>query len=147
MARYFAASLQAANKRKPVYDNPEKAIRARALGGNSPISHDAAAVLVERGLMPDHGGWTWRTDPQLFLPSPLRFTRQHALAFIEAIRSPACLVLANQGVIAKYPAVLEQVWQLEQIQVHAMDGGHHLHLEEQAPEVARILHTFFRELS
>ncbi|TVP88776.1 MAG: alpha/beta hydrolase [Pseudomonadaceae bacterium] len=147
MAKYFAASLKAANKRKPVYDSMEKAVKARLMGANTPISREAVAILVERGLMPDKGGWTWRTDPQLFLPSPLRFTHQHAIAFIEAISSPACVILANQGVMAKYPAVVERVWQFEHIRVHAMDGGHHLHLEAQAPEVATILHSFFRDLS
>lgn len=147
MARFFEASLAAGEKRKPVYDSVEKAVSARVLGGTTPISRDAASLLVERGLMPAHGGWTWRTDPQLMLPSPLRFTNSHAAAFIEAIRSPACLILANQGVMHRHPHVLEQIVRFEHIQQHRLEGGHHLHLEQAAPEVATILDSFYRALA
>jgi pimeloyl-ACP methyl ester carboxylesterase len=147
MARFFAASLALENKRKPVYDSVDKAIQARAKGSNTDISHEAVKILVERGLMPDNGGWTWRTDPQLMLPSPMRFTSNHAVAFIEAITSPTCLVLANQGVMHKHPQVLDRIERFQNIELHQLDGGHHLHLEEPASEVATIFDSFFRKLT
>ncbi|HDZ57187.1 MAG TPA: alpha/beta fold hydrolase [Pseudomonas xinjiangensis] len=147
MARFFEASLAVGEKRKPVYPSVEKATTARVLGGNTPMSRAAATHLVERGLMPEHGGWTWRSDPKLMLPSPLRFTSQHAVAFVEAIRSPSCLVLANQGVMQKHPEILERIDRFKHIQVHHLEGGHHLHLEEQASAVATILDSFFKTLA
>lgn len=147
MARFFEASLALSSKRKPVYRSMEQAVSARVMGGTTPLSREAAGILVERGLMSDHGVWTWRTDPQLMLPSPLRFTSRHALTFIEAIRSPVSLVLANQGVMHKHPQVLERIERFEHIVVHRIDGGHHLHLESQAPEVATILDSFFQGLA
>ncbi len=146
MARFFKSSLAVGNKRKPVYDSVEKAVSARVLGGTTPISRDAVSCLVERGLMPDHGGWTWRTDPQLMLPSALRFTNHHAVSFIEAIEAPTMLVLANQGVMHKHPQVLDRIERFKHIQLHKMDGGHHLHLEEQAPAVAALLNDFYAAL-
>ncbi len=146
MARFFKSSLAIGNKRKPVYDSVEKAVSARVLGGTTPISRDAVSCLVERGLMPDHGGWTWRTDPQLMLPSALRFTNHHAVSFIDAIEAPTMLVLANQGVMHKHPQVLNRIERFEHIQLHKMDGGHHLHLEEQAPAVAALLNDFYAAL-
>ncbi|HIQ52241.1 MAG TPA: alpha/beta fold hydrolase [Pseudomonas pachastrellae] len=147
MARFFKSSLQLGSKRKPIYDSTDKAISARVLGGTTPISREAAGCLVERGLMPHDGGWTWRTDPQLMLPSPLRLTQRHAVSFIENISAPACLVLANQGVMHKHPEVLDRIDAFEHLQVHRIDGGHHLHLEAQAPEVAAILKDFYTSLS
>lgn len=147
MARFFKSSLQLGSKRKPIYDSADKAISARVLGGTTPISREAAGCLVERGLMPHDGGWTWRTDPQLMLPSPLRLTQRHAVSFIENISAPACLVLANQGVMHKHPEVLERINAFEHLQIHRIDGGHHLHLEAQAPEVAAILKDFYTSLS
>ena len=147
MARFFKSSLQLGSKRKPIYDSTDKAISARVLGGTTPISREAAGCLVERGLMPHDGGWTWRTDPQLMLPSPLRLTQRHAVSFIENISAPACLVLANQGVMHKHPEVLERINAFEHLQIHRIDGGHHLHLEAQAPEVAAILKDFYTSLS
>jgi pimeloyl-ACP methyl ester carboxylesterase len=147
MARFFDASLALADKRKPVYDSVEKAVQARAQGGSTALSHAAASLLVERGLMPEHGGWTWRTDPQLMLPSPMRLTSEHAVAFVEAITSPVCLVLANQGVMHEHPQVVERIDRFSHITRHDLDGGHHLHLEEQAEEVATIFDSFFANLA
>lgn len=147
MARFLNASLKTPAKRKPVYDSVEKAITARVLGGNTPMTREAASLLVERGLMAEGGGWTWRTDPQLMLPSALRFSRGHALAFIEAIRSPVCLVLAKQGVFQKHPEMLGHIQDLQHIRVEEVEGGHHLHLESQAAEVATILDSFFQGLA
>ncbi|WP_304640512.1 alpha/beta fold hydrolase [Pseudomonas sp.] len=147
MARFLKASLTVANKRKPVYASPEQAIAARVEGGNTPMTTEAARHLVERGLMPDHGGWTWRTDPQLMLPSAVRLTLGHAFAFAQAITSPACLVLANQGVMQRHPALFDRIEKLDNIRVHRVDGGHHLHLESQAPMVATILDSFYRTLA
>ncbi|MGI3130868.1 alpha/beta hydrolase [Halopseudomonas pachastrellae] len=147
MARFFNSSLQLGNKRKPVYDSADKAISARVLGGTTPITREAAGRLVERGLMPHDGGWTWRTDPQLMLPSPLRLTQRHATSFIENISAPTCLVLANQGVMHKHPEVLARIDAFSHLQIHRVDGGHHLHLEEQAASVADILKDFYTSLS
>lgn len=147
MAKFFKASQALTGKRKPVYDSATKAISARVLGGTSSISRGAASVLAERGLMPHEGGLTWRTDPQLMLPSPLRLTQQHAFAFAEAITTPSCLVLADQGVIAKHTQLLERIASYTHIQTHHLAGGHHLHLEEPAAQVAEIVDRFFKTLA
>ncbi len=147
MARFLKASLTVVNKRKPVYASPEQAIKARVEGGNTPMTFEAATRLVERGLMPEQGGWTWRTDPQLMLPSAVRLTMGHASAFAQAITSPACLVLANQGVMQHRPQLFARIEKLSNIRVHRLDGGHHLHLESQAPQVATILDSFYGGLT
>lgn len=147
MARFFKASQALSGKRKPVYDTATKAISARVLGGTSTISRGAATILAERGLMPHDGGLTWRTDPQLMLPSPLRLTLQHAVAFAEAIATPTCLVLAEDGVMTKHAQLVERIAHFEHIQTHRLAGGHHLHLEEPAPQVASIINSFFNILA
>lgn len=147
MARFFQASEALGRKRKPVYDCLDKAVSARVLGGTSTISRAAAARLVERGLMPEQGGWTWRTDPQLMLPSPVRLTAEHAVAFAEAIATPTCLILASEGVMSKRAHVLERIDRFTHIQTHRLPGGHHLHLEDAAPSVATIIDSFFQSLA
>ena len=147
MARFFQASEALGRKRKPVYGCLDKAVSARVLGGTSTISRAAAARLVERGLMPEQGGWTWRTDPQLMLPSPVRLTAEHAVAFAEAITTPTCLILASEGVMSKRAHVLERIDRFTHIQTHRLPGGHHLHLEDAAPSVATIIDSFFQSLA
>lgn len=147
MARFLTASLAMSKKRRPIYVSPEKATTARILGSNMPVSRAAAACLVERGLMPEQGGWTWRTDPQLMLPSALRFTRKQARAIVEAICTPTCLVVASEGIFAKRPEATGFIEQLEAVEIHRVEGGHHLHLEDPAPQVATIIDSFFRSLA
>lgn len=147
MAKFFHASKALGRKRRPIYDSIEKAVAARVLGGTSRISRSAATPLVERGLMPEQGGWTWRTDPQLMLPSPLRLSAAHAVAFAEAIVTPTCLILASEGVMARRTLLREHIEGFSHIQTHHLEGGHHLHLEEAAPDVATIIDSFFRTLA
>lgn len=127
------AYLQLGDKRKPVYASVDKAVSARLRGGY-PLSREAAELLASRGLVPQAGGYTWRSDPRLTLPSLLRLTRAQAEAFVRAVRCPVGLVLAEQGLLRDphWLALLEQlpftVWRLP--------GGHHLHLDDEAGAAA-----------
>lgn len=135
------AELALARKRKPVYGDVEQAIRARVLGG-FPVSREAAALLVSRGLMPCEGGFTWRTDARLTLPSAYRVTRDQAHAFIQAISCPVCFVTADKGLLIE-----PEEWALLRelsFDIKQLAGGHHLHLdsEEGAQRVAACFADF-----
>ncbi|MNT87473.1 hypothetical protein D3C72_2278910 [compost metagenome] len=94
--------------------------------------------------MPAPGGYTWRTDSRLTLPSPLRLTRAHALAFARAVQCPAMLVLAEEGLLHTEPKFAGLVEGLP-IQVHCLPGKHHLHLDDEvgAQAVADCFNPFF----
>ncbi|MCQ4314573.1 alpha/beta fold hydrolase [Stutzerimonas zhaodongensis] len=136
------ALLEVDDKRKPVYDSFEQAIAARMKGVGA-VSHEAAESLALRGLMPVPGGYTWRTDARLMLPSPMRLTRAHALAFVHRVACPASLVLAEQGLMTQ-PAMLELI-ETFPFARNRLPGGHHLHLDDQpgAEAVAAIFNPFF----
>lgn len=90
------------------------------------------------------GGYTWRTDARLTLPSPLRLTQAHALNFVRSVECPVSLVLAEQGMLAVEPrmrALLETL----PFERHHLPGGHHLHLDDEAgaQAVARVFAAFF----
>lgn len=38
------------------------------------VSREAAELLAQRGLMPVPGGYSWRSDSRLTLPSPVRLS-------------------------------------------------------------------------
>ena len=124
------AQLDLRHKRKPVYPTIERAVEAR-MKGVGEVSREAAELLAARGLMPVPGGYTWRTDARLTLPSPLRLTRAHAKAFVEAVRCPVDLVLAEEGMLAKESLLMAWLGMLP-IRVHRLPGGHHLHLDDEA---------------
>lgn len=136
------ALLEVDDKRKPVYDSFEQAIAARMKGVGA-VSHEAAESLALRGLMPVPSGYTWRTDARLMLPSPMRLTRAHALAFVHRVACPASLVLAEQGLMTQH-AMLELI-ETFPFARNRLPGGHHLHLDDQpgAEAVAAIFNPFF----
>ncbi len=136
------ALLEVDAKRKPVYKTFEQAVAARMKGVGS-VSHDAAERLAQRGLMPVPGGFTWRTDARLMLPSPMRLSRAHALAFVDRVACPTSLILAEQGLMTE-PAMLQLAEGLP-FALHRLAGGHHLHLDDEtgARAVAAVFNPFF----
>ncbi|MCH2340164.1 alpha/beta fold hydrolase [Pseudomonas sp. NPDC047963] len=130
------------DKRKPVYATFEQAVAARMKGVGA-VSHEAAERLAQRGLMPVPGGYTWRTDARLMLPSSMRLTRAHALAFVHRVACPASLILAEQGLLNQ-PAMVELTQNMP-FAMHRLPGGHHLHLDDHfgAEAVAAVFNPFF----
>jgi len=92
--------------------------------------------------MPVPGGYTWRTDPRLTLPSPMRLTRAHALAFASAVSCPTSLVVAERGLMQE--AGMLELARSFPFEVQLMPGGHHLHLDDEAgaARVAAVLGPF-----
>lgn len=105
------------------------------------VSREAAELLAQRGLMPVPGGYTWRSDSRLTLASATRLTRAQALSFVNSIRCPAQLVVAEEGMLAQNQTLLASV----PFEVTAMPGGHHLHLNDEAgaSAVADCFNRFF----
>jgi len=134
--------LQVDAKRKPVYETFESAVAARMKGVGA-VSHEAAELLAQRGLMPVPGGYTWRTDARLMLPSPMRLSRAHAMAFVNRVACPASLILAEQGLMTD-PSMSKLAEGLP-FQLHRLAGGHHLHLDDVvgARAVAAVFNPFF----
>ncbi|WP_275629668.1 alpha/beta fold hydrolase [Pseudomonas sp. 273] len=136
------AQLALPNKRKPVYEAIDRAVEARMKGVGA-VSREAAELLARRGLMPVPGGFTWRSDARLTLPSPLRFTRAHSASFVQAVQCPVSLVLAQGGMLAAEPSI-RQLLDGRPFAVHELPGGHHLHLDDEggAQAVAAIFQPF-----
>ena len=126
-------------KRKPRYARVDEAVAARTLGFGG-LSEDAARLLCERGLESVAGGWTWRADPRLRLPSSLRLTEEQVLGFLAAITAPTLLIGAEQGLEGggAFAVRAEHVQQLEVVRV---PGRHHVHMEA-ADAVAGIINPF-----
>ena len=136
------ALLAVENKQKPVYPTQDKAVAAR-MKGLVPVSRTAAELLAQRGLMPVPGGLTWRTDTRLTMPSSLRLTQQHALAFLARVSCPVSLVVASQGLVSE--GMLREARTKMDFETHRLEGGHHLHLDDEAgaEAVAAVFAGFF----
>nr|WP_225778528.1 alpha/beta hydrolase [Pseudomonas sp. Marseille-Q3773] len=134
------AQLRLNGKRKTVYPTVEEGVQAR-MKGMVAVSREAAELLAQRGLMPVPGGYSWRSDSRLTLPSPMRLSQAQAMAFVNRVSCPACLVVAADGMLARQAELLAQV-PFEQV---VLPGGHHLHLnhDHSAASVAATLNRFF----
>jgi len=140
MGMALQAQLDLQKKSKPVYKTLDRAIEAR-MKGLVAVSREAAELLAQRGLMPVPGGYTWRTDNRLTLPSPLRLTDEQAMAFVARVACPAHLVVAAEGMLGQHRELLERLpFSHEQV-----PGGHHLHLNDEvgAGLVADCFNRFF----
>lgn len=144
LSNALRAQLNLPNKRKPVYETAQQAAQARLKGVGS-VSMEAAELLAERGLMPIPGGYTWRSDARLTLPTTLRLTHEQALAFIKKVQCPASLVVADKGLLVNIPGIDGLLQELACYEVTRLAGGHHLHLDNEigARAVADCFNRFF----
>ncbi|MBA3980584.1 MAG: alpha/beta hydrolase [Alcanivorax sp.] len=131
-------------KRKPRYARVDEAVAARTLGFGG-LSEEAARLLCERGLESVAGGWTWRADPRLRLPSSLRLTEEQVLGFLSAITAPTLLVGAEQG-LEGGGAFAERVRHVADLDVVRVPGRHHVHMEA-AAAVAEVIHPFIDRIA
>lgn len=118
----------------------ETAVAARLAA--SAMTPAAARLIVERNLRPFDGGFAWRSDPRLTLPSSLRLTEDTVQSILRAIRAPVLVVAAEPSPPYFTPATREaRIACLDDARVEVIAGGHHLHME-QPERVARSLLEF-----
>ncbi|MQU05671.1 alpha/beta fold hydrolase [Pseudomonas helleri] len=140
MGKALEAQLAHGHKRKSVHPTLDRAIEAR-MKGMVAVSREAAELLAQRGLMPVPGGYSWRSDSRLTLPSPLRLTDAQAMSFVRRVTCPTMLVVAEEGMLASHPELLDRL----PFTLERLAGGHHLHLNDEAGAtlVADCFNRFF----
>lgn len=135
---------QLARKNKPVYVKFEQALAARAAA--SEIDPDLIRPLVERALQKVAGGYSWRADPRLRLPSPMRYTEEQLLHLLANIQSPLLYLEASKGYLVGNPSMQERKKNIAQLITKTVEGGHHIHLQ-QPESCARQIQEFFEKIS
>lgn len=139
--------LRAQQQKTPsIYTNLDVAIKARERG-LFPLGKAAATALTERGVMVRDGGFSWSSDPRLMAPPVLKLTREQLAAFANRINVPIKLLLANNGLPKLYANYLEEVNKFPHVDYELLDGGHHLHMEQESGLVAEKLNAFFAQLN
>jgi pimeloyl-ACP methyl ester carboxylesterase len=139
--RDAVAARRALGAKPPrVIPDIDTAVAARLAA--SRMTPEAARLIVERNLRPLEGGYAWRSDPRLTLPSHLRLTEETVQALLRAIEAPVLVIAADPSPPYFTPAVRQaRLACLADGRVEVIAGGHHLHME-QAGRVAAPLLTF-----
>lgn len=118
------------------YPDMEQAINAR-MNARWPVSYQAAAALLERGMQQTDTGFVWRHDPRLLLPSLLRFSPEQIQEFVSLVQAKTWVIKGSQG--AAELIINNWVPMLSHAKVIEIEGGHHLHME---PDVATKLAAY-----
>ena len=90
---------------------------------------EAAGALIDRGHIKVEGGVTWRTDPRIRYPTPLRHTRDQIDLLLKDSTSPALLIVAEQGDKWYQGEIEDAKRHHPKLKVESMPGTHHIHLE------------------
>ena len=118
----------------------EQAVDARL--AVSQMSREAARLIVARNLRAVDGGWAWRSDPRLTLPSHLRVDEASIRAWLRALDVPTFVLCAYPSPPYFGPELRDaRVAEVPQAQLALLEGGHHLHME-QPQAVAALLRPF-----
>jgi pimeloyl-ACP methyl ester carboxylesterase len=129
-----------ANRQARVIADIETAVDARLAASN--MSRAAARLIVERNLRAVTGGFVWRSDPRLMLPTHIRTDEAFVRSWIRGIEAPTLVIAADPSPPYFTPEMRAgRLADLRDGRVAVIAGGHHLHMEQ--PEaVAKVLREF-----
>lgn len=111
-----------------VFESPAQAARARQV--KNPMSDEAALLLAERALRETEDGWRWRTDPAAMWESPYWMSEAHSTNILTGIKCPVLAVVTP--ILHRYlgDRLEARLSALDDVTVHRLEGGHHLHMDQ-----------------
>ncbi|MCF7749342.1 alpha/beta hydrolase [Bacillus subtilis subsp. subtilis] len=115
-------------------------IRARMMANQ--LSEPCARLLVERGVMPVEGGYSWCSDQRLMLPTAMRLSEAQIDDLLGAIECPTQVIYATPAQ-SYYPEPLrsQRIGLLRDGRLSVFPGTHHLHMEH-PQRVAEVIGSF-----
>jgi pimeloyl-ACP methyl ester carboxylesterase len=127
------------SKQRTLFKSIEQAIEVRAKHSRMP--NDIVAPIVLRGIEAYQGGYRWRSDPRLTVASINRLTEGQLQPMIKKIKCPVLLIEADDGLFANNALIQARKAHFQQLDIHRLPGGHHVHMEH--PEkVAQLIRDF-----
>ena len=134
----FAAQTGLTAKQLRVFADIDTAVRAR-MQGIGKVGEAAARLLVERGIVQVDGGYTWRSDPRLTLPTLVRMTEAQVRDLLRGIECPTRVIYAAPAQ-SYFPEPLrsERAALLPRGELIVLPGSHHLHMEDARAVAAAI---------
>lgn len=105
----------------------------------------SAACLIERGHKKVEGGYTWITDPRIKGSGPLELTRGQLGVLLDNTLADTLFIVADKDNpwLKRTLDVIEKREDKNLTLVH-LPGHHHLHMQEKANEVAKLINSFVK---
>lgn len=133
---HVAALAAFSDKQLRVFTDIAAPVRARMLANQ--LDEASARLLVERGVRPVAGGWSWRSDPRLMLPTAVRMTEEQVRDVLGAIQCPAQVIYATPAQpYFPEPERSQRAALLAHGRLHTLPGHHHLHMDQ--PEAVAVV--------
>lgn len=121
----------------------DTAVNARLAA--SKMTREAASLIVQRNLKEVEGGYVWRSDPRMMLPTHVRTDESFIRSWIRAIEAPTLVIAADPAPVYFTPEQREsRLAELKDGRVAVIPGGHHLHMEK-ADVVGKAILDFLAE--
>lgn len=134
--RQGLSRLRSHRRKTPhVYPSIDAAVLARLT--QSDMTEAGARLIVTRGLRAVPGGFVFRHDPKLRLPTAQRFGAAQVLSFFRHIHCPVLMLAAGKGLLdqAEVAARAAEVADWEEA---IIPGGHHFHMDAPEPTARAI---------
>jgi len=141
LARSFRERRDLRARSGRVFVDRATAIAERARGFTK-LSTDAAEILARRALREVDGGFQWHADQRLKGVPEVRLTREQVRAFVERVKAPALMVLAEEIPFGGTDLYDEMIAAFADIETVVLPGAHHLHLEGAQGEIATLVRQF-----
>ena len=124
----------------------DRAVQAR-VNGFVPLQESAATLLAQRGVREESRGFYWHNDQRLKAASELKLTRDHLKDFHSAITAQVILIQAEGSPFyTSSPENDESFSWVSSLHLLTMPGSHHLHMEDQAQQVAEQIQGFLQPI-
>ncbi len=127
LGRAVAKLIAAGKHQRSVYPTLEGMAKYRAETGG--ISVEAALRLTERGCETVDGGYTWRFDRRLLLPSLTYMTEEQVRVFLRDIKVPSLLLSGDDGIMIDNPLLEQRIAEVKNIVHTSIQGHHHIHMD------------------
>ena len=121
-------NINSTAKSKTVYPNADVAVEARYKAGD--ISLESVKKLVRRNLKKTQGGYVWRSDARLRLPSLYYLSEEQAIAYVSEIDVPTLMIRPVDSNFRIEPVLKHRASLVADLTWQDVPGGHHVHMDD-----------------
>ncbi|MFK8020668.1 MAG: alpha/beta fold hydrolase [Pseudomonadales bacterium] len=139
--RHFLKRKREGVKQRP-FASLDLAIAARQK--LMPIEDASARLILERGTRRVDGGYVWRHDERLKGRSAVKLTTPQNEVLYADLEAETLFIVAK-GSMDRMPGIAEFVATNNKVTMFPIEGNHHFHMEDQAPEVAKMIVNFLSD--
>jgi pimeloyl-ACP methyl ester carboxylesterase len=131
-----------------LYNDYEKAIKARCMSEVIKVKKSSAELLATRGLSDTDAGYHWHSDGKLWGATEFSLNKGQVDAFLNNITAKFLVMIGKEGITKNlrsdlnFDEILGNLVKITNATVKYYDDGHYLHMEKAVDEVAKDILDF-----